>query len=151
VSQALTPEEIENAEFHVTMRGFARDEVQEVLTAAAAHIRSLQEKAETAYLNLGAKMGELLQQAKDGAEELQSAARQEAARQEQDARARATDILQTAENHAAKIIREAEERVAELRTAEDEISRALHSLRTNLIAITERWAPPEPPDFEPEL
>ncbi|MGH2755726.1 MAG: DivIVA domain-containing protein, partial [Actinomycetota bacterium] len=78
MAQALTPEEIRKATFHVTMRGYARDEVDEFLAALAKLVATLTERAETAYLNLGVRMGELLQEAKDAADELQSTSRAEA-------------------------------------------------------------------------
>ncbi|MGH2729795.1 MAG: DivIVA domain-containing protein, partial [Actinomycetota bacterium] len=69
MAEGPTPKEIENVEFHVTVRGYARDEVRECLSAIAAYVAHLEEKAATAHLNLGEKIGELLQQAKDAAEE----------------------------------------------------------------------------------
>jgi DivIVA domain-containing protein len=153
--QALTPEEIEKTEFHITMRGFARDEVREFLLAVAGVVRHLQEKADTSYLNLGEKMGELLQQAKDAADELtaetraaaqrtQEEVRTAAARTEQDASTRAADIVETAESHATKMIREAEQRVAELRATEETTRRELQAIRTQLDTIASTLRPMEP-------
>jgi DivIVA domain-containing protein len=132
VGDGPTPEEIENLEFHVTVRGYARDEVREFLSAIAAHVASLEEKAATGYLNLGEKIGELLQQAKDAAEEIEAVARDEAAR-----------MLEDAGTHAAKIVREAEHRVAELENTQGEILNSLQSLKTQLEGMTARLRPVE--------
>jgi cell division initiation protein len=150
--QPLTPEDIRKTTFHVTMRGYARDEVDEFLNAMARAVGSLNERAETAYLNLGVKMGELLQEAKDAADELLSNARadvgnmlQEASIKaqelEQTSQAQAEDRVRTAEAHATKIIGEAEQRVAELTAAENAIREDLTSLRSQLGRITDRLQP----------
>jgi cell division initiation protein len=161
--QAPTPEDIRKTTFHTTMRGYARDEVDEYLTAIARVVASLTEKAETGYLNLGVKMGELLQEAKDAADELLAAAHTDVATLVQEAktsaqnleasaRSQAADTLQTAETHAAKIVQEAEQRVAELTDEENAVRRELTSLRSQLESITERLrplvlsSPPPPPE-----
>jgi len=150
--QALTPEDIRKTTFHVVMRGYARDEVDEFLTAVSRIVGALTEKAETGYLNLGVRMGELLQEAKDAADELLANARtdvgnmlQEAKTSahdtEQTARAQAEDAVRTATEHAAKIVAEAEERVADLTNQENSIKTELTSLRSQLQQITERLGP----------
>jgi DivIVA domain-containing protein len=132
VAEGPTPEQIENIEFHVTVRGYARDEVRECLSALAAYVANLEEKAATGYLNLGEKIGELLQQAKDTAEEIEAVARDEAAR-----------TLADAGTHAAKIVGEAEQRVVELTNVEGEIINSLQSLKTQLEGMTARLRPVE--------
>jgi len=132
VAEGPTPDQIENVEFHITVRGYARDEVREYLSAIAVYVASLEEKAATAYLNLGEKIGELLQQAKDAAEEIEAVARDEAAR-----------TLEDAGTHAAKIVGEAEQRVADLANAEGEILTSLQSLKTQLEDMTARLRPVE--------
>ena len=150
--QALTPEDIRKTTFHVTMRGYARDEVDEFLTLIARMVGALTEKAETAHLNLGVRMGELLQEAKDAADELLAnartdvgnmlqAAKTRAQELQQTSRSQAEDAVKTAEGHAAKIVAEAEEKVAELTAAEDAIRTELTSLRSQLESITERLQP----------
>lgn len=132
MAEGPTPDEIENVEFHVTVRGYARDEVREYLSAIAAYVARLEEKAAAGYLNLGEKIGELLQQAKETAEEIEGVARDEAAR-----------TLEDAGTHAAKIVREAEQRVAELENTEGEILSSLQSLKTQLEGMTARLRPVE--------
>jgi DivIVA domain-containing protein len=150
--QALTPEDIRKTTFHVVMRGYARDEVDEFLASVSRMVGTLNERAETGYLNLGIKMGELLQEAKDAADELLSNARtdvgnmlQEAKTKaqdlEQNARANAEDAVRTATEHATKIVAEAEQRVAELTESENLIRTELTSLRSQLERITERLSP----------
>ena len=162
--QALSPEEIRKATFHVTMRGYARDEVDEYLNGIAKLVAQLTEKAETAYLNLGVRMGELLQEAKDAADELQAKARADATRMVEEARSsadettrsaneQAASTIQTAESHAAKIVAEAEERVDEMTQAEQSIRADLGQVRAQLESLTQRLtplttsvtAPPAPP------
>lgn len=149
---SLTPEEIDKVAFHRTFRGYARDEVHEFVEGVRELVHQLQEKADTGYLNLGEKMGELLQQAKDAADDLSEAARTEAvravedakalaARVEEDARMRAADMVETAETHAAKIVQEAESRVAELQTTEEAVRVELRTLRSKLEEITASLLP----------
>ena len=138
-----TPAEIENAEFHVTVRGYARDEVREYLAELAVIVGRLQERASNGYLELGERMGELLQDAKDAADELVAAAHIQCQRDEGDARIRAADIIETAQRHAAKIAQEAELRVAELRTIEDAVRGELQMLRTQLDELVGRLRPLE--------
>ena len=145
VSDVLTPEEIENAEFHITVRGYARDEVREYLAELAVIFGSLQERASNGYLDLGERMGELLQRAKNAADELVAGAGSEGKRAEQDARLRAADIVETAERHATKIVQEAELRVAELGNVEQAIRSELQALRGQLDDIVSRSLPLELP------
>lgn len=150
--QAPTPEDIRKATFHVTVRGYARDEVEEFLAVVAKNVAHLNEKAETGYLNLGVRMGELLQEAKDAADELLTAAHADVANMLQEAknksreleetsRSQAADTVQTAETHASKIVREAEQRVAELTEEENAIRRELTSLKSQLETIMTRLQP----------
>lgn len=151
---SLSPEDIDKVGFHRTLRGYARDEVLEFVEGVRELVHQLQEKADTGYLNLGEKMGELLQQAKDGADDLTANARAEATRAveearalatrlEDEARTRATDTVETAETHAAKIVQEAEARVSELRTTEEAIRTELRSLRAKLEGVTASLLPLE--------
>jgi DivIVA domain-containing protein len=143
VSEVPTPAEIENAEFHVTVRGYARDEVREYLTELAVIVGRLQERTSNGYLDLGERMGELLQDAKDAADELIGAAHAQGQRAEEDARIRAADIIETAERHAAKIVQEAELKIAELRTVEDAVRGEMQSLRAQLDELAGRLRPLE--------
>ena len=94
--QALTPEDIRKTTFHVVMRGYARDEVEEFLASVSRIVGTLNERAETGYLNLGVKMGELLQEAKDAADELLANARTDVGNMLQDAKTKAQDLEQSA-------------------------------------------------------
>jgi DivIVA domain-containing protein len=160
VPHPLNPEDIVKIEFHRSVGGYARDEVREFLDAVAELVRDLEERVESGYLNLGEKMGQLLQQAKDEAVDIVSVATEEAVKVGQEAKAAgertraeaktaAADIVATAEEHGAKIVAEAEGRVDDLRKVEAQLRKGLSSLRSELDAVVARIRPLEQGPSEP--
>lgn len=146
--EPLSPQNIENTEFPVAVRGYSREEVDAFLRDLAQQQRALTEElakakqeSEKTYLALGEEIGGLLQHAKDlsddmikkGEEEaarLNEEARRAAERTQSDARDRSVEIIRAAENDATECVADAEKKIAELREAEAEARDQLESLRT---------------------
>lgn len=145
--EPLSPQNIENAEFPVAVRGYSREEVDAFLRDLAQQQATLTEElakakqeSEKTYLALGEEIGGLLQHAKDlsddmikkGEEEaarLNEEARRAAERTRSNARDRSVEIIRAAEKDAAECVADAEQKIAELREAEAEARNQLESLR----------------------
>jgi DivIVA domain-containing protein len=164
--EALSPEELENAGFSTSLRGYDRDEVDAYLRSVAAELRESQkQRSEKLYETLGEEMGSLLQHARDSADEMTSQAQADAARVRDEAAAdaartreeaaadgrairdeathQASEIRAAAERDAAQRIGEAEMRVAELEDIEAQARERIQTMRAELEALSERLRPLE--------
>ena len=81
MSVEVTPDVISGASFSSTLRGYDRDEVHVFLDVIAQRVAELQDEAENAHLSLGDRIGRLLQDAKDNADEIVERAQAEAAQE----------------------------------------------------------------------
>ena len=156
----LTPEEIETASFTIGLRGYDKQEVEDYLVAVADHIRLISDVSRSAYVDLGDEMGQLLQHARDSADEMTRKAQEEATalRAEVDAestdkrrdadeyRQRARDevgeeverIREGAEEQARGIIEDAQRRIVTLQQEEVEARERIRALRLQLLEVTLR-------------
>jgi len=156
----LTPEDIETASFTVGIRGYDKQEVEAFLAEIADHVRVLTETSSSAYVDLGEEMGELLQHARNSADEMTARAQEEATalraqvdaeiadkRRETDEYVRtATEDITTeversreaAEEQARAIIEDAQTRIVTLQREEGEARERIRALRLQLLEITLR-------------
>lgn len=156
----FTPEEIETASFTIGLRGYDKQEVEDYLVAVADHIRLISDVSRSAYVDLGEEMGELLQHARDSADEMTRKAQEEATalRAEVDAEAtntrreadeyrqRAKDdigeevkrIREGAEEQARGIIQDAQRRIVTLQKEDVEARERIRALRLQLLEVTLR-------------
>jgi DivIVA domain-containing protein len=173
MAEPIGPEDIENVTFPTSLRGYDRDSVdiflQEVASAYEAATNELNAaRAQKPYRSLGEEMGDLLQHAKDSAEETKRTAESEArvvldqANQTAGEKlagveAEAVRIRQDAEQDATQKIQEAAETVAQLEKMESEARAELRTLRMRLesvvgqLASLEREDVPTPPLVEESL
>ena len=124
MSIEVTPEAISGASFSSTLRGYDKDEVHAFLDDIAQRVAELQEEAENAHLSLGDRIGRLLQDAKDNADEIVERAQGEAAQEREVA---AADTL--------KLREEADAYSLDTRTQADEYAR---TTREDANAYSER-------------
>ena len=83
---ALTPDELENVSFTTTLRGYDRDEVDAFIKNVQAALKEAErQRSERLYAHMGEEIGNLLQHAKDSAEEMKQDAESGAARMRADA------------------------------------------------------------------
>jgi DivIVA domain-containing protein len=154
MAEQLVPEDIENVSFPTSLRGYDRDSVdiflQEVAAAYEAVLneaRSARAGAQKPYRSLGEEMGDLLQHAKDSAEQTQKTAEEEARRSVERATEDARNALTSAQEQAANILREAEKEaavkiqeaadtVAQLESMETEARARIRTLREDLVGLT---------------
>ena len=156
----LTPEDIETASFTVAIRGYDKEEVEAFLADIADHVRALTEASSSAYVNLGEEMGELLQHARNSADEMTTRAQEEATalraqvdaeiadkRREADEYVRRSteDITgeverrrEGAEEQARAIIEDAQTRIVTLQREEGEARERIRALRLQLLEVTLR-------------
>lgn len=156
----MTPEEIETASFTIGLRGYDKQEVEDYLVAVADHIRLISDASRSAYVDLGEEMGELLQHARDSADEMTRTASEEATalRAEVDAevankrreadeyRQRTRDdigeevkrIRDGAEEQARAIIEDAQRRIVTLQQEEVQARERIRALRLQLLEVTLR-------------
>ena len=156
----LTPEDIVTASFTVGIRGYDKQEVEAFLAEIADHVRALTEASSSAYVDLGEEMGELLQHARNSADEMTARAQEEATalRAQVDAeiadKRRETDeYVQTAteditaeversrdaaEEQARAIIEDAQTRIVTLQREEGEARERIRALRLQLLEVTLR-------------
>jgi DivIVA domain-containing protein len=132
---AMSPEEIENTRFTISVEGYDKDEVEVFLKGVAADFRSLQrqipDSSDRPYYEAGREVGDLLQHAHDSALHIKKEAQEEAAVLLQDAqrtskRAREEAALMTkrAEKEAS-VVREEAYAAAERYREQAERSRRL--------------------------
>jgi DivIVA domain-containing protein len=116
--EAMSPEEIENARFTVTVEGYDKDEVEVFLKGVAADYRSLHrqipDSSDRPYYDVGREVGDLLQHAHDSALHIKKEAQEEAAVLLQDAqrtskraREEAAQMTKRAEKEASVVREEA--------------------------------------------
>ena len=156
----MTPEDIETATFTMALRGYDKQEVEDFLAAVADQVRAISDVSRSAYLDLGDEMGQLLQHARDSADEMMRTARQEATerRAEVDAEVankrreaeehvqRARDdlgeevnrIRENAEDQARAIIEDAQQRIVTLQKEEADARERIRALRLQLLEVTLR-------------
>lgn len=79
MSNGITSDVISGTTFSSSLRGYDRDEVHAFLDSIAQRVAALEEEAENAHMNLGERIGRLLQDAKDNADEIVERAQAEAA------------------------------------------------------------------------
>lgn len=168
----LTPEEIEQASFTIGLRGYDKQEVESFLADIADQIRALGEVSANTYVDLGEEMGELLQHARDTADEMTRKAEEEATalRAQVDVelndKRRATDeyvkstqdnigdeiksMREGAEEQARAIIADAQQRIVTLQQEESEARERIRALRLQLLEVTLRLQRFEVADDGPE-
>jgi len=156
----LTPEDIETASFTVAIRGYDKQEVEAFLADTADHVRALTEASGSAYVDLGEEMGELLQHARNSADEMTTRAQEEATalRAQVDAeiadkRREADDYVRRsnedigdevkrlragAEEQARAIIEDAQRRIVTLQGEEVDARDRIRGLRMQLLEVTLR-------------
>jgi DivIVA domain-containing protein len=156
----LTPEDIDSASFTVAIRGYDKQEVEAFLADVADHVRALTEASSGAYVDLGEEMGELLQHARNSADEMTARAQEEvtALRAQVDAEIadkrreadeyvqRSTDDIseetkrrrEEAEEQARAIIEDAQTRIVTLQREENEARERIRALRLQLLEVTLR-------------
>lgn len=126
VQPDITPDVLENASFTTRMRGYDPEEVDALLAAVATQLHTYKDAADRAYQLVGEEMGELLQKARDRADEMMAAAEKEAAEALARARAEAERERAEASEETRRVRDEAHAAAAEMRAhAEQEASAAL--------------------------
>ena len=119
----FTPEEIDSKEFLITLRGYDKDEVKAFLKAVASDYRSALESAtpapvETggnAYEALGKDIGQVLQVAKQSADQLKRKAEEDATALRRRAEEEANTLREAASNAARRLTEEAERHAVQVR------------------------------------
>ena len=156
----LTPEDIETASFTIAIRGYDKQEVEAFLADIADHVRVLAEASGSAYVDLGEEMGELLQHARNSADEMTTRAQEEATavraqvdaeiadkRREADEYVRRSNeditdeikqMREGAEEQARAIIEDAQRRIVTLQSEEVEARERIRGLRMQLLEVTLR-------------
>jgi cell division initiation protein len=155
MGQKVSAKDIERADFSVALRGYDRDEVDAFLRSVADEHRRLAEElveaqrsVEHPYQSLGADMGELLQHAKDSADQIRRKAEDDAKQTRQEAKknAEATrekaereaeETRKSAEHDSTERIKEADRRVRQLMEAEAEARQRLHKVRGEIKIVLE--------------
>jgi DivIVA domain-containing protein len=83
---SLTPDQLENVSFTTTLRGYDRDEVDVFIKNVQVALKDAErQRSERLYAHMGEEIGNLLQHAKDSAEEMKKEAESDAARMRADA------------------------------------------------------------------
>jgi DivIVA domain-containing protein len=149
-------QDLARVEFATAMRGYDKDEVDTFLRELAeeqnrlvTELETAKRSAEKAHLELGEEIGDLLQHAKDVADQMVKKAEEQAAeikektrraadRTVAEAERRAEDLRRASENSAVTRIREAQEKVSSLETVEKEIRNHLYSLRKTIASLDEQ-------------
>lgn len=156
----LTPEDIEAASFTVAIRGYDKAEVEAFLADVADHVRVLTEASGNAYVDLGEEMGELLQHARNSADEMTARAQEEATalraqvdaeiadkkreadeyvrRSNEDITDEVKRMREGAEEQARAIIEDAQRRIVTLQNEEVEARERIRALRMQLLEVTLR-------------
>jgi DivIVA domain-containing protein len=122
MQDALTPEDVKSTTFITKLRGYDQEEVDVFLATVAESLAILHQASENAYLNLGEKIGNLLQDAKDAADEIVANAQNEASTLRAEAQTEAGGIKHEAESHASHVQSDAESRA--VRTEQEAQQRA---------------------------
>ncbi|MDQ3878122.1 MAG: DivIVA domain-containing protein [Actinomycetota bacterium] len=119
----FTPEEIENKEFLITLRGYDKDEVQAFLRAVAEDFRGLSSTVReapaggNAFEALGEEVSSVLRVAKESATALRKKAEDEAAQARKRAEEEANTLREAASQAARRLTSEAQKHATEVRAA----------------------------------
>lgn len=119
----FTPEEIENKEFLITLRGYDKDEVQAFLRAVAEDFRSVSTTFKempaggNAFDALGAEVSSVLRVAKESATALKKKAEDDAAQARKRAEEEANTLREAASQAARRLTSEAQKHATEVRAA----------------------------------
>lgn len=119
----FTPEEIENKEFLITLRGYDKDEVQAFLRAVAEDFRSVSSTFRdvpvggNAFEALGQEVSSVLQVAKESATALKRKAEEEAAQARKRAEEEANALRDAASQAARRLTSEAQKHATEVRAS----------------------------------
>jgi cell division initiation protein len=131
---------LERVEFATAIRGYDKDEVDTFLRELAAEhnrmmaeLAAAQQGAEKVYLEMGEEIGDILQHAKDVADQMKKQAEEESAR-------RADELRTAAEVSALKQIRDAQEKVRQLKAAEQEVRARLQTIADTIHSLSIRIA-----------
>lgn len=148
--------DLARVEFATSMRGYDKEEVDTFLRELAeehnrliGELASARRSAEKAHLELGEEIGELLQHAKDVADQLVKKAEEEAAattekarrdaeRTTLDAQQRAEELRRASETDALKRLRDAQEKVAALQVTENQVRTRMYTLRQSVVSLAEQ-------------
>lgn len=144
--EALSPDEVENLSFSASLRGYDRDEVDAFLKSLAADLREIEQRSERLYETLGQEMGDLLQHARDSADQmvreaeieagmLREQAEKDAAKIRDEAAGLARSTKEESEATAARTVDAANKTAEETRSraerdASDSIAKAEDRVRT---------------------
>jgi DivIVA domain-containing protein len=122
MTESMSPDQVERAAFGTALRGYDRNEVDIFLRRIADELRESQKlRSEKLYESLGDEIGNLLQHAKDSADEMTKEAEQDSARIRADAESASREMRAAAERDATQMRTDAENDAAQARTlaAED--------------------------------
>ena len=117
----FTPEEIDSKEFLITLRGYDKDEVKAFLKAVAADYRAALSSATSveapsnAFEALGKDIGQVLQTAKQSADQLKRKAEEDATAMRRRAEEEAANLREAASNAARRLTEEAERHSVQVR------------------------------------
>lgn len=149
-------QDLTKVEFATALRGYDKEEVDTFLRELAdEHNRLLTElattkrSAEKAYQEMGEEIGDLLQHAKDVADQMRKKAEEEAANTKETARRAAERTVAEAENKADSLrraaesdaivrVREAQQKVSSLQDTEQQVRTRLYSLRMTIETLGEQ-------------
>ena len=109
MSDDITPEVISGTTFSSTLRGYDKDEVHAFMDSIAQRVALLQDEAENAHLSLGDRIGRLLQDAKDNADEIVERAQAEAAQEREVAAADTKKVHEEADAYSLDTRSQADE------------------------------------------
>ena len=126
----FTPEEIESKEFLITLRGYDKDEVKAFLKAVSADYRAALDSAapaaeapSSAYEALGRDIGQVLQTAKQSADQLRKKAEEDATSMRRRAEEEANSLREAASKAAQRLREEAERHAIQVRAEADRDAR----------------------------
>src|SRR5205807_362367 len=142
----MNPEDIQNRDFFVGLRGYDRDEVHTFLAEVAAEHAALLDEVH-AYRNnplattppvdpiaeLGASVTAVLRTANDQAEQIAAQAREAADESRREAEEHATHLRQEAAEYAAHIRREAEDDAGRIRAEATQTLERAHEQATRIL------------------
>ncbi|HEU4480513.1 MAG TPA: DivIVA domain-containing protein [Actinomycetota bacterium] len=117
----LTPEEIQNKDFLISLRGYDKDEVESFLSRVADEFRDAlrgggEGGSADPFQDLGQEVGSVLQAAKSSADALRSKAEQEATAVLQKAREEAANLRESVSKAAARVKEDAERHAVQQRS-----------------------------------
>ena len=130
----FSPDDIEQKDFLVTIRGYDKDEVRAFLNAIAAdyemalsRAREAEESKDKPYEALGNELGHVLQAAKDSADQLRKRAEKEVVAIRQRTEQEAIQIREATNQAAQKLRQEAERHANEVRVDAEQFASQLRA------------------------